>query len=217
MLRWFFVLTSTDSESLFNTLIEFWMKFLRIIFMNTRTSETLPDFFSELFPQMRRLLIFKMPSPIIERSIIDQDGREHVIQTNNSAYDYRVVMRKDNAELDMSGRCSAGQKMLASIIIRLALAETFSVNCGVIALDEPTTNLDSQNMTNLANQLACLVESRQSSNGRPFQLIVITHNTEFARLLYQNGSFAHFYQITRASDGTHHYSQIKKRTDFGSY
>ena len=138
-------------------------------------------------------------------------------KTNNSAYDYRVVMRKDNAELDMSGRCSAGQKMLASIIIRLALAETFSVNCGVIALDEPTTNLDSQNMTNLANQLACLVESRQSSNGRPFQLIVITHNTEFARLLYQNGSFAHFYQITRASDGTHHYSQIKKRTDFGSY
>ena len=39
-------------------------------------------------------------------------------------------------------RCSAGQKVLASLIIRLALAETFAENCGIIALDEPTTNLD---------------------------------------------------------------------------
>jgi DNA repair exonuclease SbcCD ATPase subunit len=27
-------------------------------------------------------------------------------------------------------------------VIRLALAETFGVNCGCIALDEPTVNLD---------------------------------------------------------------------------
>lgn len=32
--------------------------------------------------------------------------------------------------------------MLASIIIRLALAEAFTMNCGILALDEPTTNLD---------------------------------------------------------------------------
>ena len=42
----------------------------------------------------------------------------------------------------MKGRCSMGQKVLASIIIRLALAEVFSINCGILALDEPTTNLD---------------------------------------------------------------------------
>ena len=53
-----------------------------------------------------------------------------------------VVMNKGGAEMEMRGRCSAGQKVLASLIIRLALAETFSVNCGMIALDEPTTNLD---------------------------------------------------------------------------
>lgn len=35
-----------------------------------------------------------------------------------------------------------GQKVLASIIIRLALAEVFGLNCGILALDEPTTNLD---------------------------------------------------------------------------
>jgi len=54
----------------------------------------------------------------------------------------RVVMAKNGTEMDMRGRCSAGQKVLASLIIRLALAETFSAACGIIALDEPTTNLD---------------------------------------------------------------------------
>jgi DNA repair protein RAD50 len=32
--------------------------------------------------------------------------------------------------------------VLACLIIRLALAETFCLNCGILALDEPTTNLD---------------------------------------------------------------------------
>ena len=33
---------------------------------------------------------------------------------------------------------------MASIVVRLALAETFCVNCGLLALDEPTTNLDDE-------------------------------------------------------------------------
>ena len=40
-------------------------------------------------------------------------------------------MVKQDAEMDMRGRCSAGQKVLASILIRLALAECFGTNCGV--------------------------------------------------------------------------------------
>ena len=43
--------------------------------------------------------------------------------------------------------------MLASLVIRLALAETFSINCGVLALDEPTTNLDEENTKALAEAL----------------------------------------------------------------
>lgn len=35
--------------------------------------------------------------------------------------------------------------MQASVVIRLALAETFCVSCGILALDEPTTNLDHNN------------------------------------------------------------------------
>lgn len=34
--------------------------------------------------------------------------------------------------MDMRGRCSAGQRVLASIVIRLALAETFGVSCGCL-------------------------------------------------------------------------------------
>ncbi|CAH3038473.1 unnamed protein product [Pocillopora meandrina] len=58
--------------------------------------------------------------------------------------DSQVVMVKGDTVLDMRGRCSAGQKVLASLIIRLALAETFCLNCGILTLDEPTT---------IANQL----------------------------------------------------------------
>lgn len=63
-------------------------------------------------------------------------------------------MVKDGTEMDMRGRCSAGQKVLASIIIRLALSESFSANCGILALDEPTTNLDKENIRALSCALA---------------------------------------------------------------
>ena len=69
------------------------------------------------------------------------------------SYNYRVVMVKGDVDLDMRGRCSAGQKVLSSLIIRLALAETFCLNCGILALDEPTTNLDRHNVESFANAL----------------------------------------------------------------
>lgn len=69
------------------------------------------------------------------------------------SYDYRVVMKKGGALIDMRGRCSAGQKVLAALVIRLALAETFCLNCGILALDEPTTNLDTENKFGLAQAI----------------------------------------------------------------
>ena len=48
-------------------------------------------------------------------------------------------MVKQDVEMDMRGRCSAGQKVLACILIRLALAECFGVNCGVrISCPDPS-------------------------------------------------------------------------------
>jgi DNA repair protein RAD50 len=95
------------------------------------------------------------------------------------SYNYRVVMSCGGAELDMRGRCSAGQKVLACLIIRLALAETFCLNCGILALDEPTTNLDTDNAASLADSLRAIMASRKGQES--FQLIVITHDEAFAR------------------------------------
>lgn len=97
------------------------------------------------------------------------------------SYNYRVVMTKGSTELDMRGRCSAGQRVLASIVIRLALAETFCLNFGCIALDEPTVNLDFNNKKGLAIALAQIIASRaQQSN---FQLILITHDEDFVSMM----------------------------------
>ena len=63
-------------------------------------------------------------------------------------------MIKNSKEVNMRGRCSAGQKVLTSIIVRLALAEAFCVNCGILTLDEPTTNLDRDNIESLATNLS---------------------------------------------------------------
>lgn len=120
---------------------------------------------------------------------------QNTASKGNRTYNYRVVMVKQDAELDMRGRCSAGQKVLASIIIRLALAECFGVNCGMIALDEPTTNLDAENIESLARSLSNIIELRQAQKN--FQLIVITHDEKF--LTYMNASkyTDHFYKVKR--------------------
>ncbi|KAI8933724.1 hypothetical protein NX059_009440 [Plenodomus lindquistii] len=97
----------------------------------------------------------------------------------NRTYNYRLVMVKQDTEMDMRGRCSAGQKVLASIIIRLALAESFGTNCGLIALDEPTTNLDQQNIKGLAESLSEIIKVRRKQAN--FQLLVITHDEQFLR------------------------------------
>jgi DNA repair protein RAD50 len=97
------------------------------------------------------------------------------------SYNYRVVMSKGASQMDMRGRCSAGQRVLASIVIRLALAETFCIKCGMIALDEPTVNLDDNNKRGLATALAQIIASR--SQQRNFQLILITHDEDFVSLM----------------------------------
>jgi DNA repair protein RAD50 len=57
------------------------------------------------------------------------------------------------SELRREIYCCDNFQMLASLVIRIALAETFSASCGILALDEPTTNLDSNNIMSLGNSL----------------------------------------------------------------
>jgi DNA repair protein RAD50 len=106
-------------------------------------------------------------------------------------------MVKDSVELDMRGRCSAGQKVLACIIIRLALAESFGDKFGVLALDEPTTNLDRENIESLAKSLASLVRHRRAQSN--FQLIIITHDEEFLRFMGCSDFCEYYYRVSRDS------------------
>ena len=69
-------------------------------------------------------------------------------------------------------------QVLACLIIRLALAETFCLNCGILALDEPTTNLDEANSASLADALRQIMAQRAAQAN--FQLVVITHDERFA-------------------------------------
>ncbi len=108
--------------------------------------------------------------------------------------------------LDMRARCSAGQKVLASLIIRLALAESFGLNCGILALDEPTTNLDRDNIESLAQGLAAILRHRRSQTG--FQLLVITHDEEFVQMLGRNDFCDHYYLVEKNEDS---FSTIQKR------
>lgn len=111
------------------------------------------------------------------------------------SYSYRVVMQTGDAELEMRGRCSAGQKVLASLIIRLALAETFCLNCGILALDEPTTNLDGPNAESLAAALLRIMEARKGQEN--FQLIIITHDERFAHLIGQRQLAEKYYRVSK--------------------
>ncbi|KAM3428873.1 hypothetical protein MY4824_008578 [Beauveria thailandica] len=115
--------------------------------------------------------------------------------TGRRNYNYRLCMVKQDAEMDMRGRCSAGQKVLASIIVRLALAESFGVNCGLVALDEPTTNLDRDNIKSLAESLHAIIRARQAQSN--FQLIVITHDEDFLRHMRCSDFCDSFFRVKR--------------------
>ncbi|XP_068723636.1 DNA repair protein RAD50.L-like [Montipora capricornis] len=116
-------------------------------------------------------------------------------------------MIKGDTALDMRGRCSAGQKVLASLIIRLALAETFCLNCGILTLDEPTTNSDEENIESLANQLASIIRTRQQQ--RNFQLVVITHDEEFVQNLGRADFVDYYFRIYKDDSG---YSKILRQS-----
>jgi len=116
-------------------------------------------------------------------------------KTTTRSYNYRVVMIKGDTALDMRGRCSAGQKVLASIIIRLALAETFGLQCGVLALDEPTTNLDRDNIESLAESLGEIIQTRMRQNN--FQLVVITHDEEFVQMLGKSEYADYYWRVSK--------------------
>ena len=117
-------------------------------------------------------------------------------EAGKKSYNYRLLMQKGNAELDMRGRCSAGQKVLAALVIRLALAETFCLNCGILALDEPTTNLDVENIKSLCIALKEIISQRKRQKN--FQLVIITHDEDFmSELARCDGICDTYYRVSK--------------------
>lgn len=64
--------------------------------------------------------------------------RTDAVDSGRSSYSYRVLMHCGGAELDMRGRCSAGQKVCAcmitiivSVYVVLLLPSTFTVGLAV--------------------------------------------------------------------------------------
>ncbi|KAF7703826.1 DNA repair protein RAD50 [Cucumispora dikerogammari] len=83
-----------------------------------------------------------------------------------------------NTPMDMRGRCSAGQAMITSILFRLALCENFIHHPTVFALDEPTTNLDDENVEALGATFKVLLDSFKSH-----QFVIITHDERFMSMI----------------------------------
>ena len=86
---------------------------------------------------------------------------------------------------------------MASIVIRLALAEFFGSNCGVFALDEPTTHLDEVNSEALASFLKRLAETKKSDKN--FQMIIITHDENFLKFL--GAKVGKYYEVSKDQRG----------------
>ncbi|EFH55616.1 hypothetical protein ARALYDRAFT_344958 [Arabidopsis lyrata subsp. lyrata] len=100
-----------------------------------------------------------------------------------------------HSDSEGAGTRSYSYKVLASLIIRLALAETFCLNCGILALDEPTTNLDGPNSESLAGALLRIMEDRKGQEN--FQLIVITHDERFAQMIGQRQHAEKYYRVAK--------------------
>lgn len=145
-------------------------------------------------------------------------GEESNSTRANRSYNYQVQMRKagSNVNMDMKGRCSAGQRVLASIVVRLALAQAFGLDgSGILCLDEPTTNLDQANRASLARGLATIIAER--SKQANFQLIVITHDEHFIttmrlelQTIAKTSLPEYFWRVMRQNRDGKYYSHIQQ-------
>lgn len=125
--------------------------------------------------------------------LIELVDEEIVRNKNQKAFNYYLAMRKGGIRMKMREKSSAGQKALASIILRMTLAELFVKDFAFIALDEPTANLDLANVQSLARAIGNYVK-RRARRGANIQWIIITHDEQFLRSLDAESS-PYFYRV----------------------
>lgn len=112
------------------------------------------------------------------------------------------MVNAEDKTMPLKNTGSSGQKVLASIVIWLALAEFFCKDCGLFALDEPTTHLDEKNSEALALFLKNLASFKKDDEN--FQMIVITHDQKFLNSLGK--LITNYYEVKKNEKGV---SQIQ--------
>ncbi|WUR04171.1 DNA repair protein RAD50 [Vairimorpha necatrix] len=134
----------------------------------------------------------------------DIDHIKLKINENGSKnYSYKMMIVKNNVELDMRNRSSAGQKMIGNILLRMSLSKVFCCNFNVLTLDEPTTNLDKENVESLAYTLVNITKTNPN-----LQLIIITHDEDFLSIMCRE-NIQYYYRLTRNQNSD---SIIKKES-----
>lgn len=68
----------------------------------------------------------------------------------------------------------------------------------IIALDEPTTNLDGDNIKALAQSLHQIIKTRRQQAN--FQLIVITHDEEFLKEMKCQEFCENYWRVSRTKE-----------------
>ncbi len=87
-----------------------------------------------------------------------------------------------------AGRLSGGQKIVASTAFRLAMADTFAKQVGLLVLDEPSNYLDKDNIVHLQN---LLLKLKDLSGHTGKQIILVTHEEQLV------GFFDHHISLFR--------------------
>jgi DNA repair protein RAD50 len=124
---------------------------------------------------------------------------------------YTIMMKQNGDEMEMSSHCSTGQKLLASLVIRIAIQQVFCSNCAVIALDEPTANLDREHMRAFATEIVNITRTKKKEEKQNFQLILITHSDQFTEEIQQSNFEYSLYEISQKTEGNVQYSIVKRR------
>lgn len=87
------------------------------------------------------------------------------------------------------------------------MAPVFHFRFGILALDEPTTNLDEENVRSLCSALGEIVQERMAQKN--FMFIIITHDREFIESLGNIDKVSHFYEVSRNDDGKSRIKRVK--------
>lgn len=89
----------------------------------------------------------------------------------DSANSFEFVANKDGFD-QSAARLSGGEKVVASTSFRLAMADTFASEVGLLVLDEPSVYLDKDNIYHLQD---LLVRLKELSNASGRQILLVTH------------------------------------------